>query len=393
LNAFVRNLFALTLIAPILSPTIGGGSDGAGGLTVYLYIFIPIFDGEFIRHLLTKKFPLDATITAGVLVFLVSLLDFKSSVSLVCIFFILQYCFFLVRRDQLYIVRYINIAIGLALLQLFVAVFYPAYKLVLGPTEISHFFWGSFATRTNANIYLTSFNILPRVSGLSREAGFFAALLSATFLFYISHAKRISRWQVALFFVGLFISFSKITVSLLPVLLLWRVRKQIDKVPLPVVAIALFLVSAFVAVKLDDIGILQQQTFTNRFNGYLIPFEIDVFDLIFGMNFDYFQQHYYFLPLTEAYRALDQMGTSFAFPILYFGLPVSLMLLFFLQYLGVKSFPLLCFFLVTFDVTPVTLDSMVILAWLYVFTSSAAPKAAQRYQLQVRHHEFSPSAG
>lgn len=371
LSKIFSNLFALSLAAPILSPY-------ADGVTLYLYVIIPLIDPEFYGWIWKKYFATDLSIT----IFLSCLLAIVSSpkwgIQILCMILVIQYALYLIENNNFPLMRYINISIFFAVAQLTGTLFLPNINQYIGPTGISHMIWGSLSTITNQNFYAISIDILPRVSGLSREAGFLASLLVTSLLFYMSNYNKHNLWQIAWILLGLFISFSKISFSLLIIALIWPLRKVINKIPIPLTLLSFFIISALVSEELYNLNILaSQQTFMDRFNGYRIPFEISLYNLIFGMKFNYFRHHYSFLPLSQYYINLVHMGNGISFSVLYFGLAITIIFVFMLYFLKIRSFPLIGLLIATFDVTPATLDSMVVVAWLYVVIQSRKINSAE----------------
>jgi hypothetical protein len=108
-------------------------------------------------------------------------------------------------------------------------------SLQLGPQNLSKMLWGDYATDTNTNFYEIFY--FSRVSGFSREAGFFSSLLVASFVADIVRGTT-NRKMIVLYCIGLFISFSKSSFVFVIFAALYPLRHRIRTVHPLVVLLA-----------------------------------------------------------------------------------------------------------------------------------------------------------
>ena len=261
-------IFSFFFVSPVLSPSIKGN-------TIYLNWFIPFLDVYFIRRMMNIQIKIGAIIgflIFAIIVFLHSnyMLMFKA-LSIIFSVLYLQYAYKKIGFRQLY--KAFNINIFIAILQFTIYLIDRRAAYFIGPNYLSRLIWGSFATETNTNFY--PIFILPRTCGLSREAGFFSALLCIIIIIYISD-KNIKKTQLQklLFIIAYIISFSKMSIVLPIMFIVFHNRKRINKIPL-VIMVALFIITTGMFVNsLNRMGFfyLAGESFTHRLWGYGVTF-------------------------------------------------------------------------------------------------------------------------
>lgn len=159
----------------------------------------------------------------------------------------------------------------------------PIMAALIGPTSISTFIWGDSATPTYTNFFTVFY--FPRVSGLSREAGFFASyIIVAIFLSYIER-KKYPKKIYLMYFLGYIISFSKMSLAILGVFFINSLKKFINYIPIGF-GVILFIGSVSIIVGLNKDFILNDPTFLHRFSGYISLYNLDMQDVLFGIDFE-----------------------------------------------------------------------------------------------------------
>src|SRR6185312_4670019 len=81
---------------------------------------------------------------------------------------------------------------------------------------------------------------LTRVGGLSREGGFFATLiLNCILIYWIDHRERgyTSKPVRAMLVVGFILSLSKMSLVLIPAMLVIKYRRWVDRIPFAVIPV------------------------------------------------------------------------------------------------------------------------------------------------------------
>ena len=207
----------------------------------------------------------------------------NTSIKILIIFFCVIHLFYLYDKNLWKLNRYLLISILVGIVQFFLTFIDPIMARLIGPTAISTFIWGSLATSTFTNFYTVFY--FPRVSGLSREAGFFASyLIVVIFLSYLS-VKNYNRKIYFLYFIGYIISFSKMSLVILGVFFINFFKKFINYIPI-ILGIILFVGIVSIIVGLNKDFILNNQTFLHRFSGYVSLYNLDVQDILFGIDFE-----------------------------------------------------------------------------------------------------------
>lgn len=258
-----------------------------GGRTLYLEYFFVVFNPFFWSWVLNTRFDRKALVIVFVALVLVpfyTVTAVKFLVTFLGVTF-LVYCYY---RRIFMLKRFLAVSVLVALVQFF---FLYTGKVdtakALGPSHIAAMVWGSHATQTFANFY--TLYLLPRVSGLSREAGFFASFLIVSLL-AIWINKRVvgdalGRSPKVWFALGFLVSFSKISAAIFPALLVIGFRRLMDKIPLFLIGtIFLAVLVAFWNYFQAFLFLSQNGTFLGRFGAYSLLDNLSLMHLLFGVS-------------------------------------------------------------------------------------------------------------
>lgn len=369
----VAILFFLFFSCPVFSPSIFG-------LTLYLYYFIPFLDFEFDKYCIHNIFK---QLKSRKLLFSIVILLFFSiifghivfAIELLLLIFLVIYLIYIYKKDgfkYLYIFMNINIIIGIVQ---FVSYYcFPDLLDVLNPTYIANFILGPYATGTYNNLYPSTLSIV-RVSGLSREAGFFASLIFVSFLCYNftyrKSKKKCSYYLQNLFFIiGFIISFSKVSILVIPAYFVLKYRNAINLIKTSIL-ITLIVISGILfsnTLKIeryyDENVSSLYETFAHRFGGYTLLGQIDIKTALIGsekisdlnsiiLNSNYFIKHILkFDTVSGISSLLIQQG--FIIAILFYA---------FLKQSKFKAAEVLFVSIITITVNYTTQTSFVVLAY------------------------------
>lgn len=371
MHKILPNLFFFFLAAPILSPYISG-------MTVYVYAFIPFLDFRFYTWC-KKSFTNDHVIKFILIVNLCFLttLDIKLLVKISMLSITVLYCFYCYSSCLFYLYRWVVFNVVVAVLQ-FIAIFIdPELAMLIGPTNISAMFLGDYAGPTLTNFYAISY--LPRVSGLSREGGFFAAFLGIVFYLLI-HDERLNykNKKIMVFFVliGVIISLSKMTFVLLlaPVFIFFR--SLINRIGILgsffLVIVVLTTFSSLVFNLDNTFYDISNETIIHRFSGYGLLLNADLGDFFWGTTLVDLMAKVG-PKMGFVYKSFLSSGYGFCgLPALYLGYGVMFFMVFILAFkvFKLKPFTIPLLVLFTVNVDPVTSTGFVVLSWFYCFLVS-----------------------
>ncbi|MFP1777771.1 hypothetical protein ACLEEB_00760 [Lonsdalea quercina] len=243
------------------------------------------------------------------------------------------------------------------------------YSAMLGPSAISTLLWGAYATETYTNQYVVFF--LPRMSGLSREAGFFVSLLLITFIIR-ARDKKLTKKEILIFILAFMFSLSKVSLVLFIFLFLYLLRHYIRKIPVNITIIAFIFLSVCLANYLN-VGspdyFYDHESFAHRFSPSYLLTDMKLPNLLFGCDREYqcFNTSQPIIGFFEPKGLKPNIGLS--------GILVEMGLLglatLFLASVLLKldSYDmgiLICF---TQTVTLFTVDSFIILTYYYIITN------------------------
>lgn len=362
----ISNLFYFFLSAPILSPFVFG-------VTLYIYCFIIFFDLSFLTWVC--KTYTNKLVVVWLGIFFLALLvtfDLVLIIKLLMLFFSCLYVLYTYQCDKFKLYRYVvlNVAIGLAQ---FIFVFVnPSISLIIGPENISKVVWGSLAGPAFTNFYAIS--LLPRVSGLSREGGFFASFIIVSFFIYLfDHKIKKTFFYNVVFGLGILISLSKVSVAVFLVGLVLFARRVLNKfgliASLAGVLGSLSLFSLFLLNYTQIFFDTENETLIHRLSGYSLFFYLDLKDLIFGTSL-HEAMHNFGPVMYSVSSAFIQKGYEFCgFPSIYAGHGILFFLVFVISLfvLKFKGVGIALLIMLTINVDPVTNTGFVVLAWYFSF--------------------------
>ncbi|WP_300657343.1 hypothetical protein [uncultured Acetatifactor sp.] len=274
-TSFIAFLFFFFFASPALSPAFGGR-------TIYLHWLIVILDWGYLRNVFNRV--IDKKNQKNVLAIMIFLLfcivnhRLFIAFKIVSIIWCIVYLFY-VKEKGLFKYLYIgvNINIVIAIMQFIFYYTNRNWAYIIGPTNISKFVWGNFATQTNTNMYAIFGNKLVRVCGWSREAGFFASLLIICFFCYLYDTKiRKRKAQYILYAIGFIISFSKASLTIIPLFCVIHFSKYINRIPARFASIVYIAITSMAAGVLNRIGylVVEHESIAHRFIGYHVVWKV-----------------------------------------------------------------------------------------------------------------------
>ena len=234
------NLFFFFFSFQIFSPQVGG-------VTLYLEYVVLALNPYFYAWLVKKRVTL--RVAAGFLILLaytaLQPLEGIKFATVIAGTLALIYSF---ERGMFYAPFYLGVSTLFAAVQFgLVVAGDPLLAAQFGPSNIASLVWGSYATQTYTNFFTVFW--FPRVSGLSREAGFFASYVLTMFLAVIvNHSisrQRLRARSTLTYAVAGVLSLSKSTLAFGIALPFLRFRRYIDRLPMPAVAAAFMLTLVF----------------------------------------------------------------------------------------------------------------------------------------------------
>ncbi|WP_158989238.1 hypothetical protein [Mucilaginibacter sp. L196] len=367
MKKIIPNLFFLFLTAPILSPFVGG-------VTIYLSSIILFFDVSFLLWAI-NKFSRDTIIITLALSFLTALscLNVVVFVKILMLLSSVVYMFYCYEKEYFYLYRWAVVNVIVAVAQFVLIFIDPAVAYLIGPTNIANVIWGPFAGPTFTNFYAIS--ILPRVSGLSREGGFFASLLGVVFFVIINDPKvnkKKKKIYLSFIIIGIIISISKTTTILLIVPVILLLKKYINIIEGYVVAIlyAIVLIFFFNYILLhtsffyDELNI----SLIQRFSGYALTPYAGISDYIRGTNITSLMLNSRTGLEAIVAELKDESLIDFCgLPALYlgYGIITFAFFLLFTKFLKLRGAGLAIIIILTTNVVPITNDGFVVISWFF----------------------------
>ncbi|WP_232241088.1 hypothetical protein [Serratia plymuthica] len=357
----LRWLIALFIIASPLSPFVAN-------TTLYLWIPLVFFDFQYIRTF--NQIP--KAVLLCVFVWLsMCLLFFRYDLALKSLVLILGVSYLVKMGNQITNKVYVCMLISITwcVIQFIAYQISPSYSAAIGPGSISKFFWGEFATMTYTNQYTVI--LFPRMSGLSREAGFFASLLIISFMIRFRDNK-ISLMEKALFSLGYLFSLSKSSITLVLFFILHPMRRLLRKVPVIITFIGFIVVFVSLAQFLN-IGspeyFTQNESVAHRLSASYLMLHMNIGNLLYGCNTDYnciidYQPMIKFLTDQGMVPAVGLSGL-----IMDMGLLGLIGVIFFFVILKLDSYDVAILAIFTATVSFFTVDSFIILTYYYILTN------------------------
>lgn len=359
-------LFFLTFTSIILNPAIHGGRT-----TIYLYLLIPFLDLKFLKYI--REALNKGNIQILVLFILIASTLNVQVLKLFFIFYSMSYLIYTYKLGIFYLHEFMLFNILFATLQFtFMVMGLKYFAVAIGPQNIANMLYGSYATESNTAFY-TIF-LFPRVSGLSREPGFFAALLQVCFFLLIIDKKNfINKNKYKIFFAfyawGLFISFSKSTYALFIVMVLYFMRDKFKKIPAVFTFIIFTSCMIIIASYMDSINFLAtNKTWAHRFGGFYALTQVNIMDILNGLNpQDNFDKYASSLDFASAiYGQSSTNGLQYCgigHLLINIGLLPTLILLSLISIFSIDSFYLLTLILFTIDADFFAITSFAVIAY------------------------------
>lgn len=350
------NLFFLFFTAQILSPYISGR-------TIYLEVIIAILNPYFWKWVYKKNniyiINIKYIFVVLGLILIAILGHIDTSMKILVIFFCVIHLFYLYDKNLWKLNRYLVISILLGIVQFSLTFIDPIMAGLIGPTSISKLIWGDLATPTYTNFFTVFY--FPRVSGLSREAGFFASyIVVAIFLSYIERKKYPKKIHL-MHFLGYIISFSKMSLVILGVFFINSLKNFINYIPIGF-GIILFVGSVSIIVGLNKDFILNDTTFLHRFSGYISLYNLDMQDVLFGIDFEKVGDY-----SSKSIMAGNLQGfAGFAGWIIENGIIIMCIFLIILYLLGVNMSGIYILLLFTINVSPDSNQNFVVLTYFMI---------------------------
>lgn len=248
----------------------------------------------------------------------------------------------------------------------------PSISYSMGPSEISKSIWGALATPSYTNQFAVI--LLPRMSGLSREAGFFASLLAIMFLIRLRD-KNMKPWELFIYFLSYLFSLSKISFSLIFVFVLYPIKKIINKVPAILTLLFVCSLSIFIALYLNvgsPVFYHASESIAHRLSSSYLVINMYPSNLLFGCG-DSLQCFYPETTKSLIDGFLNAKGfeptTGLNGVVISLGVIGFLGLILTIVVFKLQSFDVLIIALITSTVTQFTIDGFVILTYYYVLTN------------------------
>lgn len=353
------NLFFFFFVAQIFSPFVAG-------VTIYLELIFALLDPYYRKWVISQDFDRKLYLV----LFLIPLFFLRPAISikLLSLAISVSYLTYAYNNGCFYLKRYACLSIFIAIAQFILFYFVPEASTVLGPTSIATYIWGDYATPTFTNFYEVLGDFI-RVSGLSREAGFFASfILGVIVLCYMEwhiEDKPISKKFICLLIVAYLVSLSKMSLLIVPIFLIIWSKKTINAYPAIVVILVFFVFLISLWYHSDYLVDPEHETFTHRFGAYGIIMDINNFiDFLFGnkeldaSNFsgDYASRY---ISVIEAFDVFAGMGGY----ILANGIIMTALLLIILINMNISTTGILLLLVMTMNVQMDTNQNFVSLAY------------------------------
>ncbi|CAI0981653.1 TPA: hypothetical protein ACXJQO_000516 [Serratia marcescens] len=361
----LRWMIAIFFIAVPFNPYISG-------MTFYLWIILIFADTTFLSRMQKVSRKTIAFLFIWMAVCLITInptIAIKSAVLALGIFY------FVTMRNEISRKVYFCFLISLVWCLMQFAAFFvdKSLALAMGPKNLSQLIWGQFATKTSSNQF--AIILFPRMSGLSREAGFFASLLAVVFLIRLREGN-VKKKEYALFAAGFLCSLSKVSFSLLIIGILYPLKRIINKIPVTITYAVFFLSLVSFATYLnigDPNFYIPNESIAHRLSAsYMIQY-MDVKSLFLGCADDYNCFDNSKMGMVN-YLISRGGGAGFTPNVGLNGIFINLGVLGFitaaigLQVMNFKSFDLILLIIFTSTVSLFTIDGFVIAIYYYILT-------------------------
>jgi len=366
MEKLLSHLFFFFFSFQIFSPSINDR-------TIYLELFVAVLNPYYWKWV-SRKLNADMFLTICAFVLLpIVFMNIVISVKILLSAILVGFLFYSWQRKIFYVKFYISISVLFAIAQFITYYTNPTLSHELGPTNLATMVWGDYATATFTNFYSIN-GYIPRVSGLSREAGFLASYLIAYIMLLYIEVKRnglfISKKVKFFLCAGFIVSLSKMSLIIVPLILLEKINLQFRRIVHPLFALTVFFVCMLILWHhnyyiADEIN----TTFFHRFGAYaLIPDVADVKTILFGEpnlhNIDFVSSYASKVRLLMLnYDEFAGLGGT----VLSCGILLTLFVFLLLIYIGVSSTGIIQLLLLTLATSIFTNQNFVILAYFIVF--------------------------
>jgi hypothetical protein len=354
------NLFFLFLSAPIFSPYVGG-------FTIYLYAICAIIDIHFFKWIIHNISP-ESLIGTMLFFFLILIvgLQLMFFLKLIMLAITILYFIYCYQSGFFYLYRYAVLSIFVGIIQFILFFTSPQLAKLIGPDYVTVWLWGDYATPAFTN-YFTIY-ILPRVSGLCREGGFFASYVSVTFvcLLYDTNFKKYKKWIFFILLIGFTISISKSSIAILFAPLIFLFRYFFNRFNLMFMAFIVPILLSFIfSTLLNNTSVLLDESLLHRFGGYALVQYTRIEDYIIGTNIPSLLSRMPNSFTMFSYGNFDQFSNFCGLPAIYLTCNIFTYILFvlYLKKIKMTTFGFLLIILFTANVRPYTCDNFIIIIW------------------------------
>lgn len=355
----LAHLFFLLFCAQILSPHIHG-------FTIYLEVLVAGLNPFFLRWAAHLRIRSQYLLSTAAVTFASIFAGPKLLIEVVALALAVLFLFYADNKNVFYLRIYLLLSTLVAVTQFVLTLTGSPLARLIGPTYISELVWGQWATPTYTNFF--AIYALPRVSGLSREAGFFAALVTAYAALLFARWSRgdASPSPLGLLStaIGYIVSFSKISFGLPLVLIIEMLRRYLSHIPFGVMLIAIVILATTFTLGFSDALTDDSGSIAHRLGGYPTLLDASLEQLFFGVSD---VQTAFDNPYVRALPDKFVNFAGFAGFVLTYGLIVTGALLLALYFGGLSSVGLALLLLITANVTLVTNQNFVVLAYYVAF--------------------------
>lgn len=365
-------LFFCFFVIEILSPSVGDK-------TIYIVWIIAFTNVFFWNWLREKRITFRFCMLLVCLGFIAVFGHATTLIKLVINLFGMIYLNYIYECNLWKLANYLIVSILVAIAQFTLMFFNPEASIALGPKALSETIWGAYALKANTNFY-DAFDLgIIRVSGLSREAGFFASLLATSIIFYYLSFRKIrhSKFFLLLVVMGYIVSFSKMSLTVILAWIAILFRKFINKIPFGFIGMGYVLLSVLfwkwnVLFLLEDANI----TFLDRFGAFVTLLDLSFSQFVFGANVDNIDSYIAYL---EKIISPNDWFAGMGGWVVYNGILAYACWLLLIYYLGVSSTGLLVLIILTINVQPDTNQCYVVLAYFTVWKFLNRRKIIKEY--------------
>ena len=367
MDSMFSNVFFFFFVAQIFSPYIGG-------VTLYIEPVVALMNPRFIKWIISGRVPI-RPLSVGVLLFgLSAILDMGLIPKIASGVISIMYLCYSYESKTFYLIRYVILSTIFALLQFIFLYINPSISMLIGPQALSELVWGQYATPSFSNFY--SILGITRVSGLSRESGFFASLIVSTAaLILVDSSLKIGKTKKSILAVGWLISLSKM--SLLGIIIYFAVkaRRVIDVVPYFLI-LFLFIISGYLIAPSFRSFFLDEanETFMHRFSGFLMLRDLNELQLFWGESNLMKVKGALAVTASAKFTALAGLGGF----IVHYGIIFLFVFFAFIRSFGVKASGLIVILLCTMNVDPVTNQNFVTLGYFVAIYFMGAKNFSDR---------------